>query len=827
MPDQNRDRPHIYLEGGGRQQDFTSPRRPHSGTPPRRARAEHARRLLAALEIALVSARQQLAAREEPISDGQRGFYLQFDVPADHRDALDGLALPSKGIEICAVQPLEGDAAVIRTTVFVPEEAADHFVKKVTDYRDKDTNKGQPKNNKLVASILDARLGGVRTLFTDDRASFPPDHRSVWWEVWVREGCRETFERVANRMDLATKPHVLEFTERSVLLTLATPEQLQILIENCDAVAELRLAKDVPTLFLEMGPLEAAEWARDLADRMLPAGRDAPAACILDSGATRDHPLLRASLDAADQHTYDPAWGVGDSVYWNGHGTGMCGVALLGDIQFALEQGGTVPIEHHLETVKILPPAGENDPLLYGAITAIGVAQVEGHKPGRQRVFCMAVTSEAGSARGRPSSWSAAIDTLCYGGGTPRLMVLAAGNLRGDIHAAAYPDANDLAEVESPAQAWNALVVGAYTDKITITHEDYLDWAALAPAGELSPGSRTSTIWDRQWPIRPDVVFEGGNFAHDGTNPASAINDLQALTTHYRPQNRLFQTFGDTSAASAFGVHMAAKIMAARPELRPETVRALIVHSAQWTPAMRSRFDEATTRNEKLVLLRRYGWGVPDTNRALMSAATDATMMIEDALQPLRLFRQTPRSKGEIKSGYMNLHQLPWPKDELEALGAHPVELRVTLSYFVDPNPGERGWTKRHKYASHGMRFAVKRSLERPGDFQRRINKAAEIEEQGQALVSDTGGDDWFLGIPRDRGSIHSDIWHGTAADLAARDAIAVYPVGGWWKEKHDNKNRWERSVRYALLVSIRAPGADVDIYAPIVAQIGVPIPAS
>jgi hypothetical protein len=36
----------------------------------------------------------------------------------------------------------------------------------------------------------------------------------------------------------------------------------------------------------------------------------------------------------------------------------------------------------------------------------------------------------------------------------------------------------------------------------------------------------------------------------------------------------------------------------------------------------------------------------------------------------------------------------------------------------------------------------------------------------------------------RDRGSLHSDFWFGSAADLAERDAVVVFPVGGWWKEK-------------------------------------------
>src|SRR5665213_3215544 len=255
-------------------------------------------------------------------------------------------------------------------------------------------------------------------------------------------------------------------------------------------------------------------------------------------------------------------------------------------MEAALAQAGPVPLGHRLETVKILPPAGQNEPRLYGAITGEGIACAEAQAPRRRRVFCMAVTSEVGLGRGRPSSWSAAVDQLCYGGGDRRrLIVLAAGNLRGDINAAEYPDRNDLEEVESPAQAWNPVVLGACTDEITITHPDYDCWLPVAPAGELSPASRTSGIWDRQWPIRPDVVFEGGNFAHDGKNPASAIDDLQLLTTHFRPTIRLFDAFGDTSAAAALAANLSAGIMAARPELWPETVRGLLVHSAEWTPA--------------------------------------------------------------------------------------------------------------------------------------------------------------------------------------------------------------------------------------------------
>ena len=171
------------------------------------------------------------------------------------------------------------------------------------------------------------------------------------------------------------------------------------------------------------------------------------------------------------------------------------------------------------------------------------------------------------------------------------------------------------------------------------------------------------------------------------------------------------------------------------------------------------------------------------------------------------------------------MHRLPWPREELLALGDQDVELRITLSYFVEPNPGERGWTRRHRYASHSLRFAVKRSLENIQQFRQRINRAAMDEEQGLGAGM-AGGDDWLLGQIRDRGSVHSDIWRGTGAALAERDAIGVFPVSGWWKEK-PNLNRWEHSVRYALLVSIRAPDTNVDIYTAIENQLAIPIPAN
>src|SRR4051794_11979121 len=80
-------------------------------------------------------------------------------------------------------------------------------------------------------------------------------------------------------------------------------------------------------------------------------------------------PLIRPALSPEDALKYDPTWPLTDG---ETHGTEMAGVALYGDeLSHLLQDVGPVQLRHRLESVKILPPPPrENDPRLYGAITA-------------------------------------------------------------------------------------------------------------------------------------------------------------------------------------------------------------------------------------------------------------------------------------------------------------------------------------------------------------------------------------------------------------------------------------------------------------------------
>jgi hypothetical protein len=331
-------------------------------------------------------------------ASGRNGYYLEVEIEPAQRPAMDRIGDRRQGVELVAVREPTAEQGRLAATVFVPETAARFFLDKVEQYRSQDTKTGKPKNQELVARIETARLATVRSLFTDDVAPYPRASETVWWEVWTRVGGGEAFREVAGRLGVQVNPHSVRFPEREIVLALANEATLERIADNTDLVMELRVAKDSPAIFLELGTTDQYAWAVDLAGRVDAAQNCSVPVCILDSGITREHPLIEPALAVQDMHTYDPLWGAADDPSWRGHGTGMGGIALYGDLVDPLSTTERVDLAHCLESVKILPPAGSapNDADLYGAITQEAVARAAIGAPNRQRVVCLAVNSVAG-----------------------------------------------------------------------------------------------------------------------------------------------------------------------------------------------------------------------------------------------------------------------------------------------------------------------------------------------------------------------------------------------------------------------------------------------
>ncbi len=139
---------------------------------------------------------------------------------------------------------------------------------------------------------------------------------------------------------------------------------------------------------------------------------------------------------------------------------------------------------------------------------------------------------------------------------------------------------------------------------------------------------------------------------------------------------------------------------------------------------------------------------------------------------------------------------------------------------------GEIGWKNRYRYASYGLRFDVKSPSVDKENFIRRINAASRDEEEDHPGTQ-SASDHWVIGYNgRNKGSIHSDIWHGTAAELANSNIIAIYPVIGWWRERAHLK-RWNHRSRYSLVVSINTSAENIGIYTPVAIKLGIFVPTT
>jgi hypothetical protein len=831
MTEQNgRKNRHLILEGFAEAEPFRSIQQwGSSKTVPERNRHTHGSALLGQvdeLKSELETARQ---VQEEAGLESGFGLKVEFEGFPDVPLAFESLAREQQGIELLNVRE-EGQRT--NATVLVPDGKLEHFEGLIRAYLEERRDRaGNPRDNKkLLNAVKEIRAASLRSLWTDREEVFPvSDDETFWWEVWLpirgdRSATVANFRRLAEAQEFRVASGELEFPERTVLLVYASAGQMKRSITTLNSIAELRRAKETAEFFDSLLPEEQPEWLDDLLERtqFAETGEAVPHVCLLDTGVNNGHPLIAPQLAGPDLHTVEPAWGTDDAV---GHGTLMAGLALAGDLTEAIASGKPVEIGHRLESVKLLDQDASTsvDPQHHGYLTAEAVARPEITAPQRQRVFSMAVTARDNRDRGRPSAWSAAVDRLAVDaegeGATPRLLVVSAGNT--DPNAwVNYHHSNSSDGIHDPGQAWNALTVGACTDLVHITEQGASGYQPIASRGGLSPFSTTSSTWQQHWPLKPDVVFEGGNAAISN-GFSSQMPSLSLLTSHHRPNDRLLTTVNATSAAAALAARMGGQIMAAYPSFWPESVRALIVHSAEWTPDMRRMFlprGDQSNKNDYGNLVRHCGFGEPDLERALWSASNSLTMVLEEQLHPfMREGSKDPKLRD------MNLHRLPWPLEELESLGETQVEMRVTLSYFVEPNPSERGFRSRYRYESHGLRFDVKRQYESEQDFRARINATARDEEAG---TRSRGNDqDWLIGTQnRHRGSLHSDIWRGSAADLASRGTLAVYPALGWWKTR-PRQERYDKAARYALIVSIRAPEVDVDLYTAVANQIATSVP--
>lgn len=739
--------------------------------------------------------------------------------------------LESPGDEIVMLQSERQNDRTEKAIFFIPDRALAALQSRIAGYGAHDLgNRQRPDVNRFEAvEHIDA--AAVAKLFVGAARADVAEPR--WWELWIREeGDRprriaDDVAANASAFGFDVHPERLAFPETTVLLMHGSKPALTSFVARLvGIVAEVRFADLSLSPFLaESGGsgIIQSDWIDEAAARISPPGDEAPVVCVLDTGVSASHPLVQPGLVGA--WAYDDAWQTYDHHGTSGHGTAMASLSLLGSLEFLMASSSSIALLHAVESMKLLPPPGFplTKPRHYGTVTQGSVAKVESNRPGRRRSFCLACSS-TDFPSSEPSSWSGALDQIAAGSMTieqaagtkaslkpKRLMAVATGNVQyGNLDTVLQS-----APLEDPSQAWNVLTVGGYTAKEQVGR----GLKSVVSANHRSPYSLGSNLqYVDLTPIKPEVLFEAGNMAVDGMGFCSQHDDLSMLAAGANVVTNPLVPFWATSAAAGLAGRFMGRLEASLPGLWPETYRALIVDSARWTQPMLDRFVgrgakwKTAGKAHMQRLVRQVGFGVPDLDRAILSARNDVSLVAQAEIQPYAL-------AADGRSGKFNdihFYRLPWPRASLQQLENELVIVKVTLSYFIEPNLTGKAPTRPDTYRSFGLRFEMKKIGMTSEQFRARLSTLE--EESAPPSIGDSGH--WLLGAKSvQAGSLHCDLWRGRAIDLLPYDEIAIYPVGGWWKS-HAGQRRVEDKARYALVISIQAPGHAVDIHTDITNEI-------
>lgn len=772
--------------------------------PPRNE--EHVDRIVDLYQAAI--RQEEITLKGANVEKARDGYYLKFENAPDYSFALGNLDNSKIGHIVSVKEEKNEEGKLVTSAIlYLKKNKKDWLTDKAEEYKHKELHEGQKNrpNAELIETIENVSAVGMASLWMGKGEL--PGKKMEWVELWFRSSNPAQALQQLQKLGIVHKEQTLTFPERVVVLAYVNKTELERVFFSSDSLVRI---SEVPTLagFIadEQG-LEQQDWLEMIMgqysyDRI----ENNRFFCLLDSGVVKDHPMLLPVLANEDRYVVNSQWGVNDVM---NHGTKMAGVVAYGDLTDVLGHGPVMEPRSRLCSVKVLRNEGKSQKEFWGDYTKQAVALAEIHHGNNVNGYCMAVSEINGYTCGVPTSWSGALDQICNDDdGMRRLFIQCAGNIDRDTDFMQYPESNKTLGVVNPGQAWNALTVGAYTEKHIAKDDKGQQLNLVALPGGLSPYSTTSAMWGTQAPIKPEVVMEGGNRTTDGKITARH-RDLELLTTGTRHQAyKPFDLLNATSAATAMAAHYAAVVSVENSNYWPETVRGLFVHTAEWTEQMKTDFPDKDER------LRACGYGVPNLEKMLESKRNGVTFIAQKTIQPYKKENNRP------KYNQMHIYKLPWPKEALLALGDKEVKLTITLSYYIEPGPTDNFSSsfKKYAYASSGLRFELSTDRDTRKSFQNRLLK--EYNEDEMKIPNDTRR--WGLGVQnRTKGSIHKDWIECMAADLARCDMIAVFPVSGWWYKRTGLK-KVESEMRYSLIVSLETGEEQVDFTTEIDAKIPV-----
>lgn len=453
-------------------------------------------------------------------------------------------------------------------------------------------------------------------------------------------------------------------TNRTIQIWNITVDSINSILSNFDIIHSVN-----SSLSGVVRPSAFATPIRAFGFTVTPPDDDAPSIGILDTGVSELTPLAPIIVNTNTE--YDLV-GSGSRVDnydgFRGHGTAVAGFAALGD-KLIPDHTGNKVADAWIVSIKIFQDGRPRVADTRILETIRSVQRDRGTK-----IFVLTISDQNHkSTDSSVSAFAYNLDLLAHE--LDILIFISGGNVHDSYFfspatgAATHDYPNDFAHeftnIKSPAESMNNFAVGACAANFEagITSGIAIDGTFPAIYSSKFHYNFHDGILSRtqgnKYLKKPDVIYNGGDWDNTGNPSVAGLKHISARTGEYFLKNT------GTSFSAPLLANIAAKIILKYPELRMQTVKALIINSAK-IPALANFFDALPRPVTNHII----GYGIPNQIECLYSDDNSVSMILEDEIRPDR-----------IKSYDLNIPAYLLTKENTSTV----LDIKMTLCFSFEP----------------------------------------------------------------------------------------------------------------------------------------------
>jgi len=357
------------------------------------------------------------------------------------------------------------------------------------------------------------------------------------------------------------------------------------------------------------------------------ADEELPLIGILDTGISMQTPLASITLQD-DTFTLDGNPLIDDCGN-DGHGTMVGALAALGRRNHSNNFEGEINADARLLSIKLI---GSGEGYL-SEKKVIGLLYKAKEKYPQLGIFVLTICYKKHKRTNEAfSNYTYELDKFAYE--TDSLIFISIGNNSQAMNENVDYDlnyfTNEHTNLNTPADSMNNITVGAAADGLyagafngvasgkefpaIYSRTDHIDLAAI-----YSVKKRNKNLF------KPDVIESGGDFGFYNPNTIDFMDNAAMSVLSSNPALGYKKEVG-TSLAAPLTANLAAKLKIAYPDLKLQTLKALIINGASLENTV---YPDAN----KSLLNRTSGYGIIDADRTIFSDDNSATMVLEDSIQ--------------------------------------------------------------------------------------------------------------------------------------------------------------------------------------------------